>query len=119
MRNDGAAGGKGRCGLAGDHGGGEIPRRHDADDAESLATDDHLGSGKMAGDAFGVEALSFLSIPLDERGRIVDLGTGLGKRLALFQRHQQRKISAGLQDQVMPLAQDRGALLRQHASPGG
>ena len=66
MRDDGAAGGERGRGLAGQHRGGEVPRRHHADNADRFATDDHFGVRQMAGDAFGIEAFGFLGIPLDE-----------------------------------------------------
>ena len=61
----------------------------------------------MTGDALDVDALGFLGIPLDEARGIIDLTTGFGKRLALFQRHDEREIFADLLHEFVPLAQDR------------
>ena len=119
MGDDGAAGGKGRRHLAGDHRGGEIPRRDDTDDPERLAAHDHFRARQMAGDALGIETLPLFGIPFDEAGGVIDLATGFAKRLALLQRHQQGEVLARLQHQAMPFAQDRRALLRQHVPPGG
>ena len=92
---------------------GKIPRRDDADDAERLAPHHHLGVRQMAGDALGVEAFCLLGIPFDEGGGVVDLAKRFRQRLALFQRHQQRQIVLGGDDQLEPFPQDCCALLRQ------
>ena len=50
MCDDGAAGGERGGGLAGQHGGGEVPRGYDPGDADRLAPYNHLRIGQMAGD---------------------------------------------------------------------
>jgi len=60
-----------------------------------------------------------LGIPAEELGRIGDLGAGIRKRLAVFERHQSREALGLLQDQLEGLAQDLAALARLARGPAG
>ena len=68
--------------------------------------------------ALDIHALRLLGVEFDERGGVVDLALGFLQRLALFEHHQPREILPGRQDEVVPVAQDAGALLRQPCGPG-
>jgi hypothetical protein len=89
-----------------------------ADNTERLAAHDHLGAGQVACHAFGVEAFSLLSIPLDEGGGIIDFATGFREWFALFECHQQCEIFTRIQDQPVPFPKNGRALLRQQVPPG-
>ena len=88
--------------LAGDHGGGEVPRRDGRDHADRLLDDDDAGVGLEGRDGLAVDALGLLGEELDEAGGVEDLALGLGERLALLVGEQQRQLVGVLDDQVEP-----------------
>ena len=73
----------------------------------------------MRRDHLAVNALSFLREPLDERSAVRDLALRLRKRLALLGGEEQAEIILVRHHQVVPLAQDRGALLGSLRAPRG
>ena len=115
----GAAGGECCGGLAGDHRGGEVPRRDQRRDAGRLAPELDLGVLQVRGDALDVRAVGLLGVELDEGGGVVDLAAGFGEGLALLAGHDAGEILAGGEDQRVPAAEDGAALLRQQGGPGG
>ncbi len=117
MRDHRAACGQRRRGLPGQHCAGKIPRRDEADDAHRLTPHHHLRAGQVAGHALGIHPFRFLRIPFDEGGRIVDLAARFRQGFPLFERHDQRKIVFGRDNELEPATQDRRALLRQKRPP--
>jgi hypothetical protein len=77
-----------------------------------------IGSRQMRRDALDIDAFGLLGEPLDEARRIDDLALGLGERLALLERHQQREVGPREGHQLVPAAQAHRALLRHQLAPG-
>ncbi len=119
VRHHGAAGGECGAGLAGQHGGGEVPGRDQRGDPDRLAPDLHLGVVQVRGDALDIRALGLLGVEFEEGGGIVDLAARLGERLALFEGHDAGEILAMREHEVEPAAQQRRTGLRQGCGPGG
>ena len=103
--------------LAGDHRRREVPGRDPGGDAHRLLEDDDAPVRERRRDRVAVHALRLLAEPLEERGRVADLGTGLGERLSLLEHHQDGEILCVLHHQVGEATQDRRALLGEEAPP--
>ena len=71
----------------------------------------------MTGNDIAIDSLGFLSEPFDERGGVSDLALGFREWLALLGRHEYREVFLVRQHQVVPAAQDAGALLRGFLRP--
>ena len=115
--DDGAARRERRRALAGDHGGGEIPRGDRGDDADRLLQHHDSLAGQRVVDHVAVDALAFLREPLDKRRRVGDLPARLGQRLALLARHQHREVFLIGHHQLEPPAHQVGAFLRRARTP--
>ncbi|MNO80189.1 hypothetical protein D3C76_713860 [compost metagenome] len=112
-----AAGGQGRTGLAGDHRGGEIPRRDRRADADALLDHQQALVRRRAGNHVAVDALAFLGEPLDEGGGVADFTQRFVQRLALLQGHQLGEVVFVFQQQFVPAAQDLRAFLGGPGAP--
>ncbi len=113
-----AAGGQRRRDLARDHRRREIPRRDGGADADGLLDDDEALVGLGRGEGVAADALGLLGEPLEEARRVGHLAARLGERLALLGGHQQGEVLGVRQHQLVPLAQDGGALLAGEGAPG-
>ena len=116
--HEGAARRQRRGHLARDHRVGEVPRRDPGGDADRLADHGDPLVGHVAGDSLAIDALGLFAEPFDEARAIGHLATALGERLALLGGHQDRQILLMLHHQVVPAAQDLGALLAGFRGPG-
>jgi hypothetical protein len=119
LDDDGAAGGQGRGDLARDHRDGEVPRRDGGADADGLLQDDEALVVVGRGDGLAVDALGFLGEPLDEARAVDHFPARFGQRLALLGGHDPGEVVGVLDQQGVPLHQDRAALLGGLAAPGG
>ena len=117
LDHDRAADGERRRRLARDHRGGEVPRRDPGGDADRLAQHHDPPVGLLRGNRVAVDALRLLAEPLEERGRVGDLGARLGERLALLAGEQPRELVLPLQHQVREAAQDQRSLLGGARTP--
>ena len=52
-----------------------------------------------------IDAFSLFRVKLDERRAVADLAFGLGERLALLERQQQREVVGVLHDEIEPAAE--------------
>ena len=104
--------------LAGDHRGGEVPRRDRRDDADRLLDHENARIGAEGRVDLAVDALGLLGEELDERGGVVDLAARFGERLALLAGHDQRDVVAIGDDELEPAPEDRAALLGGAPGPG-
>ncbi len=102
--------------LARDHGDREVPGRDRGDDADRLLDGDVSAWRRRSRDRVAVDALALLGEPLDERGAVGDLRPRLGERLALLERHEAREILLVGEHQLVPAAQDPGAILRRSSA---
>ena len=102
---------KRRSGLARDHGGGEVPRRDRRHHADRLLDHDDAGIRLEGRDGFAVDALCLLGEELDEARGIENFTLGLRQRLALLAAEQQRQLVGMLEHQIIPGANDLGAVL--------
>ena len=66
-----------------------------------------------------VRALAFLGEPVDEPGRVGDFPLGFGQWLPVLEGHDQGKVVAVLQDQVVPAPDDLAAFLGGAGPPVG
>ncbi len=114
--DEGAARRQRRAGLAGDHGVREVPGRDRGGDADRLLDHGDALVALVAGDRLAVDALGLFGEPLDEARAVHDLALGLGVRLALLGGQDRAEVVGVGDHQLVPFAQDRGALL---AGPGG
>ncbi|MPM58715.1 hypothetical protein SDC9_105548 [bioreactor metagenome] len=119
FEHHGAACGEGRSRLAGDHRGGEIPRRDGGADAYGLAGDEQMLACLGGLQDFAIDALAFFGKPFDERGGVGDLATRFGQGFALLQRHDAGEVFLVLEYQCVPAAQDGGAFVGGAGGPGG
>ena len=119
LADDRVAGGQRRRGLARDHRRGEVPGRDAAADADGLLEHDDARAGLLGRDGVAVDALGLLAEPLEEGGRVADLGIRLGQRLALLARQDHGQVAAVAEHQVREAAQDGRALARGARAPGG
>ena len=113
-----AAGGQCRRAFAGDHGGREVPGRDGGADPDRLLEHEHPARAHGLRDDVAIDPLRLLGEPLDEGGGVDDLALGFGERLALLAGHQIGEVLLGGHHQVVPLAQDRRALLGGLGTPG-
>ena len=115
----GAAGGERRPRLARDHGVREVPRRDHGDDADRLLGDNDALVAQVRRNDIAVGALALLGEPLDERAAIADLAPRFRHGLPLFGGHDDGEVLLVRHHQVVPLAEDLGALLGGLGAPGG
>jgi hypothetical protein len=108
-----------RGALAGDHGVGEVPRGDRRDHADRLLDDDDALVRLVLRDGVAVDPLGLLGEPLDKARAVDDLAAGLGQGLALLHGHEDGEILLVRHHQVVPLAQDVGALLAGLGAPVG
>ena len=80
--------------LAGDHGGGKVPRRDRRHDADRLPDHDDARIGAEGRIDLAVDALGLLGEEFDEAGGVVDLAPRLGQRLALLAGHDEGDVVA-------------------------
>ena len=74
------------------------------------------------GQRFAVDALGFFGIPLDKTCALGDFAFGLGKRFALFGRHDASEVFLVRHQQIEPFAQNSAAFFTCFGfpwAPGG
>ena len=118
LDHDGATGGQGRSGLAGDHGVGEVPWRDRGDHAHRLLNHHDAAISVRTRDGVAVDPLGFLGKPFDEGCAVGNLAARFGKRFALLQGHDPGQVFLVVEDQFVPAAQDARTLLGAAAPPG-
>jgi len=114
----GATGGQCGSGLAGEHGGGEVPGRDGGGNANWLPDHKDAFVGLMPRNRIPVDALAFFREPLDEGGGIGNLVAGFGEGLALLQCHQPRQVFLVGHDQVEPVTQQACPRTGSQPTPG-
>ncbi len=114
-----AARGEGGPRLAGHHRRREVPGRDGAAHPYRLLEDQDALVGLVRWDHVAIDPLGLLGEPLQERRAERDLGLRLGERFPLLRRHEPGQVVLIRQDQLIPAAQDRGALLRCLGPPRG
>ncbi len=117
--DDRAAGGEGGADFTGDHGGREIPRRDGCADTDWFFRHDDAFVACRRGDGVAVDAFAFFGEPFQERGGVEDFAFGFGEGFALFGGEDLGQIVGVFQHEVMPFAEDRGAVFGGGGSPCG
>lgn len=119
LGHGGAAHGQGGTGLARDHGGGEVPRGDEAADADGLLDGDDAVPWHGGGDGLAIDAGGLLAEPLEKAGGVGDLAAGVGEGLAVLPGDEGGEVGGVLGDEVVPPAQQLGALATGLGAEGG
>ena len=104
--------------LAGDHGGGKVPRRDRGDDAYRLLEDDDARIGAEGRVDLAVDALRLLAEEFDEACSVVHFAARFGEGLSLLARHDERDVIAVGDDEIEPAAQNFRPLFGKRFRPG-
>ena len=114
-----APGSQRRRSLAGDHRGGEVPRRDGGADAHRLLQHHDATRGLRRHENLAADALGLLGEPLDEGAGIRHLAPGLRQWLALLEHDQPSEVLGVGGDELGPGPEDRRAVLAGPTAPGG
>ena len=114
-----AAGGQRRAGLAGDHGGGEVPGRDRGGDADRLLEHENTLVARLLRHHIAIDASALLREPIEVGGAIGDLAARLGERLALLGGDDLREALLLGEQQIMQRRMICARSLASLAAPGG
>lgn len=118
LRNNSTASRERGPDLARDHGGREIPRRDERADADGLLDGPDAVTRDGGGYGVAVDARGLLAEPLEEVGGVGDLALGVGRRLAVLPGDEGREVLGVGDGQVVPLAEELGALAARLGAEG-
>ena len=112
LHQHGAAHRQRRRGFAGNHGGGEIPRRDGGGNAHRLLDHQHFLRRFHAGKDIAVDAARFFGKPADKACGIIDFTARFCEAFALLHGHDAGEVFFVFLQQPIPVPQNIGPLQR-------